>query len=145
MWADRLAAQPQQDLTHSLEDRSYQISSAPYGGKYGENLYVTPKTSLPAAELASQAIKDWYGEITLYRATSPGFQPEAGHFTQIIWKRTTKVGCGVAQGKFRYSDGRLFDSTYVVCQYNPAGNVDTPTEYAKNISIKPNAQLRAMN
>ncbi|KAH6586514.1 hypothetical protein BASA50_000468 [Batrachochytrium salamandrivorans] len=37
-----------------------------------------------------------------------------GHYTQLVWPSTTAVGCGVA----RNNDGQ-----YLVCHYNPAGNV----------------------
>lgn len=45
----------------------------------------------------------------------PGFQREAQHFTQVIWKDSKKVGFGV----YRASDG----SFYVVANYYPAGNL----------------------
>jgi len=39
---------------------------------------------------------------------------QIGHFTQLIWKASTKVGCAKA------SDS---SNTFVVCKYNPQGNV----------------------
>lgn len=37
-----------------------------------------------------------------------------GHFTQVVWKTTTAVGCALA------SNGR---TDYLVCRYSPAGNI----------------------
>lgn len=40
---------------------------------------------------------------------------DAGHYSQIIWPTTTRLGCGIA-------DGRRM--TFLVCRYAPAGNRD---------------------
>jgi hypothetical protein len=45
-------------------------------------------------EAATQA---WYDEIKDYDWENPGFSMETGHFTQVVWKGTTKVGFGYAQ------------------------------------------------
>ncbi|MDO9190699.1 MAG: CAP domain-containing protein [Sulfurimicrobium sp.] len=37
-----------------------------------------------------------------------------GHYTQLVWKKTTAVGCGMAVCGSR-------DQIWV-CQYSPAGN-----------------------
>ena len=37
-----------------------------------------------------------------------------GHYTQVIWKNTTSVGCALA------SNGQ---TDYLVCRYSPAGNI----------------------
>lgn len=43
------------------------------------------------------------------------------HFTQIVWKSTTQVGCGVALCDSMFpGDGA---ATYHVCFYDPVGNV----------------------
>jgi hypothetical protein len=39
---------------------------------------------------------------------------DVGHYSQIVWKTTTKVGCGFAE-----SNG----SDVLVCDYAPPGNV----------------------
>ncbi|XP_070548693.1 Golgi-associated plant pathogenesis-related protein 1-like [Ptychodera flava] len=63
-------------------------------------------------------VENWYSEIAYYDftgATSSG--NKAGHFTQLIWKESTQLGCGVATADRQY--GPKF---YVVCQYIKAGN-----------------------
>jgi len=37
-----------------------------------------------------------------------------GHYTQVVWKNTTKVGCAVATNGVK---------DYLVCRYSPAGNI----------------------
>ena len=39
---------------------------------------------------------------------------DTGHFTQVVWKSTTKVGFGYAANA---------NSCYVCARYNPAGNM----------------------
>lgn len=50
-----------------------------------------------------------------YNYSRPGFSEQTGHFTQLVWKDTTTVGCG----------RRLCGTRgwYLVCEYWPRGNV----------------------
>lgn len=65
------------------------------------------------------AVDGWYREIDLYDFKNPEFSVETGHFTQLVWKETTKIGVGYAYTKHanRYK-------LYVVVHYSPPGNVD---------------------
>jgi hypothetical protein len=82
----------------------------------GENLW---KGTRDAYELEEMA-QGWAAEKSLFR---PGFFPsvsrsgnwsDVGHYTQMIWKGTTRVGCAVYKA-------RKWD--YLVCRYSPQGNV----------------------
>ena len=67
-------------------------------------------------------VNDWYGEISNYDFAS-GTGDGTGHFTQVVWKATTHVGCGLAH----CGDG----NDLLVCQYSPAGNIDG--QYVDNV------------
>jgi pathogenesis-related protein 1 len=56
----------------------------------------------------------WYDEASSYNYDSPGFSSTTGHFTQVVWKATTRLGCG--------SNAGCGMKTYV-CRYTPQGNV----------------------
>lgn len=76
--------------------------------QYGENLAIGTTLS------CNRAATLWIDEESLYPpGGSPGFSSATGHFTQVVWKSTLQVGCGI-----RSCGNRNF----VVCQYYPAGN-----------------------
>ena len=41
------------------------------------------------------------------------FDTATGHYTQVVWAKTTKLGCGYIYQNAKHT---------VVCNYNPAGN-----------------------
>ncbi|KAI9318708.1 CAP domain-containing protein [Dichotomocladium elegans] len=79
------------------------------GGPYGENLAMGYGNW-------KGAIAGWYNEVDAYDYNHPGFSSSTGHFTQVVWKSTTKIGCGVK----KCPNGPIY-----VCSYAPPGNVVT--------------------
>jgi hypothetical protein len=71
--------------------------------------------SLQIDAIGAEATDAWYNEIKLYNFYRPGFSMDTGHFTQVVWKGSQKVGVGFAIT----GDGK---SLYVVAQYSPPGN-----------------------
>lgn len=89
----------------------------------GENLYVFYTTASIATDtLANNAVKSWYDEVAKYNYANPGFATSTGHFTQVVWKNSTQLGCGAAEGT-KTLNGTQYKAFYVVCHYAPAGNV----------------------
>lgn len=90
----------------------------------GENLYAsyTTAASIATDTLANSALNSWYGEVAKYNYANPGFAASTGHFTQVVWKSSTQLGCGAAQGT-KTINGTEYKAFYVVCHYAPAGNV----------------------
>jgi hypothetical protein len=82
----------------------------------GENLWMGTR----GAFSLEQMVRDWASEKSLFRpgifpnVSSGGNWGDVGHYTQIIWRQTTRVGCAVHQ---------TAQSDFLVCRYSPAGNV----------------------
>lgn len=57
--------------------------------------------------------------------------PTASHFTQVVWKSTTHVGCAVVECNLSLYNPSWWPAKYVVCNYSPAGNVEG--EYKDNV------------
>lgn len=66
----------------------------------------------------ASAVKSWTDEVSEYNPNSP----VPSHFTQVVWKASTQVGCAVAQcdGIFAASFGKAH---FHVCEYRSQGNV----------------------
>jgi uncharacterized protein YkwD len=85
---------------------------------YGENLAAGSDGALDPDGVVGM----WYGEIDKYDFRRGGFSMETGHFTQVVWRGTSHVGCGTS---------RCNGMTIWVCNYDPAGNVEG--EYKDNV------------
>jgi len=117
-----------------------------YGGPYGENLaagYPNVSTSIGA----------WADESQYYDFDIPtGFSEKTGHFTQLVWKSTTEIGCGVTNCPPIEDSGGDGDQEnaaqgwYVVCEYYPPGNVvgDDNTWFEQNVDPPVNHGVRTV-
>jgi len=83
----------------------------------GENLWMGTR----GAFSLEQMIGSWASEKAMFvpgvfpRVSRNGNWAAVGHYSQMIWPTTTRIGC--ALGSNRVAD-------YLVCRYAPAGNID---------------------
>lgn len=105
-WSPKLAAVAQA-WANSLRDQGCKFGHS--GGQYGENLAAGTTGALPPSAVVAM----WYDEVKGYSFKQPGFSMQTGHFTQVVWRGTTQVGCGMAQCK---------GNDIWVCEYDPPGN-----------------------
>ncbi len=75
---------------------------------YGENLAM-------GTNLAAQgAVNLWAGEKTAYTYNARyQFESSTGHYTQLVWRKSTQIGCGSAT---------CDRAVIVCCRYSPPGN-----------------------
>lgn len=105
-WSDEVASTAQAWADHLRDTRKCGLLHS--DTRYGENLAAGKKVD------AAHAVRMWASEIKNYKYVPKyEFEARTGHYTQLVWRRTTHIGCG------RASCGR---NSVVVCRYSPAGN-----------------------
>ncbi|MDP2387371.1 MAG: CAP family protein [Bacteroidota bacterium] len=104
-WADHLA--------NSNCDFDHRPDSGKWAQLYGENIY----WGKGGIYTALDASKSWFKEKKSFKNVplSSSNWSKAGHYSQMIWRKTKHVGMGVAKCK----DG----SYIIVANYDPAGNM----------------------
>ncbi|WGM32362.1 CAP family protein [Brevundimonas sp. NIBR11] len=116
IWSEALESEARDWARELIASNRFAHDPRPHG--HGENLWMgwgrrvfTPEDMVGA----------WIEERRDYR---PGVFPavsrtrdwvDVGHYTQLIWRGTTHVGCAIA------SRG---DTSILACRYSPPGNVD---------------------
>ena len=105
-WSDQIAGTAQAWAEHLRDTRKCGLLHS--DTRDGENLAAGKEMD------AERAVRMWAGEIDNYRySPTYEFEPRSGHYSQIVWRRTTHIGCG------RATCGQV---AVVVCRYSPAGN-----------------------
>ena len=86
-----------------------------------ENLWMGSR----GAYSPEQMVQYWIAEKAYYRPGMPfphvsrtGNWADVAHYTQVVWKGTTHVGCAI-------HPSAKWD--YLICRYSPPGNVDGRT------------------
>ncbi|XP_033119196.1 Golgi-associated plant pathogenesis-related protein 1-like [Anneissia japonica] len=102
-WAERCAKSGQQKHRSS--------------NKYGENIYWFYNSSGLHGLSGEQAVESFYNEIAKYDFNKGEFTQGTGHFTQVVWKDSVRLGVGMA------INSKKPNEVYAVFNYDPPGNV----------------------
>ncbi|XP_048577144.1 probable pathogenesis-related protein CaO19.6200 isoform X2 [Nematostella vectensis] len=114
---EALSAEAQKFAKELAHLETLKHSDRPSRPGEGENLAMGCSTEGTIMSAAA-AVKKWYDEVCKYDFNNKTFQRPAGHFTQMMWKSTDRLGMGRAYGnKFG------LNCTYVVARYSPIGNI----------------------
>jgi pathogenesis-related protein 1 len=83
---------------------------------YGENIFITGPGAMP-----TKVVREWAAESADYSySTNACAGDDCGHYTQIVWRNSERVGCGVAHSHQR---------EVWVCSYDPPGNYSNEWPY----------------
>jgi pathogenesis-related protein 1 len=105
-WSDDLALSAQAWADHLKNDRKCKLEHS--DTRNGENL--AGGKGLDAA----YAVRLWEAEGTKFKWVPVyEFDIPTGHYSQVVWRKTTFVGCARAN---------CGSNVVVVCQYSPPGN-----------------------
>jgi len=119
-WADN------QVFKHDNSEEREKNTQFEKKGGVGQNIALPWSFSSTVPERWERAMDNWYGEVELLKASQT--PPEYGttklmgktilHYTQVVWAKTTHIGCGAKN----FLVGQWWRSL-VVCNYGPAGNM----------------------
>ncbi|XP_039250502.2 cysteine-rich secretory protein 3-like isoform X2 [Styela clava] len=89
----------------------------------GENIYAT--SGKMTGSDTTKAIQAWYDELKYFSHGSRTCQPgmTCGHYTQVMWATTFKVGCAICSCVDITGIGQRYSGSLFVCNYAPAGNI----------------------
>ncbi|KAG2415304.1 hypothetical protein HFD88_006495 [Aspergillus terreus] len=120
---------------HTLASRCvYQHDTSIAGGGYGQNIGYGVSADEIGVMITNLMYNNEMGYYSdLYGEATPDMTNFDlwGHFSQIVWKGTTHVGCATVTCP---SLGNVDSSSavpFTVCNYSPAGNYDG--EYSSNV------------
>lgn len=77
----------------------------------GENIFASGGTAT-----ARQAVATWAAEKAAYDPATGACSGTCGHYTQVVWRTTTKLGCALGECP------NLTYASTIVCNYGPSGN-----------------------
>lgn len=114
VWSDALASDAQEWADYLASLGGEELRHAENTGQ-GENLWMGTAGFYSYTDM----VKAW-GEEQQYfiggtfpDVSSTGNWSDVGHYTQLVWRETTEVGCGMATAG---------GNNILVCRYNPPGN-----------------------
>ncbi|XP_008841607.1 GLIPR1-like protein 1 [Nannospalax galili] len=88
----------------------------------GENIFLGGLKSSPKFVISS-----WYNESKYYNFDNLSCSKTCGHYTQVVWAKSHKVGCAVTNCP--NLGGRA--TGLFICNYGPAGNYANTYPYIK--------------
>jgi Cysteine-rich secretory protein family len=119
-WSDTLASSAQDWANQLASSGTFEHS---HTEGQGENLWMGTSGAFSFTNM----VDGWGNEKQYFKGgifsdvSSTGNWADVGHYTQVVWRETSEVGCAVADG----GDG----NTYLVCRYTSPGNFEGQPVY----------------
>lgn len=114
-WDSDLARSAQGWADHLAATGAFEHASLSALGDQGENLWAGSRSYYSVEAM----VNAWVREKQQFKPgrfpdnSKTGSVADVGHYTQIVWRQTRKVGCALARGR---------EEDVLVCRYGEAGN-----------------------
>lgn len=123
-WDDRIAEVSQKVIRKCQFSHSNGPDRVIAGYKYplGENIYVGMSV-VPNSIDPAHYVKKWDEERNYYNIYNLRCTPGkmCGHYTQVVWSTSRKIGCAIAKCPMIKGTSSRFD-LLAICHYGPNGN-----------------------
>lgn len=135
VWNSELATLAQNYAdTCNYEHNANRASQQTTFRSVGENLFLRTGSNIEP----ERAVRGWQSEVADYNLATNTCSGVCGHYTQLVWRASTSVGCGATvcntastQNRPSWANPATYPNLHiVVCNYGPAGNFVGQAPYA---------------
>ncbi|PIO71490.1 SCP-like protein [Teladorsagia circumcincta] len=109
----------EQNMMEWLKQCKYAHSPYSVRNGWGQNLFMVDATKVNKTKVAPWSVRLWFDELAHNGVpqenvmTRKVFGRGIGHYSQVVWQNSNKIGCGIFWCE---------KMTYAGCEYSPAGN-----------------------
>lgn len=117
VWDDSLADHALAYARTLAVEHRFEHAPQPMGmNREGENLWTGTRGAYRYDEMVGGFVdeKRYFRNVATPGFSTTGKWEDVAHYTQIVWRGTTRVGCATASNE---------RDDYLVCRYSPPGNV----------------------
>jgi len=153
-WDEELARMAQTYINEGrFAHNTYEERSTSAFKDVGQNLAYTTEYVVKGTENYthpdwSKVVKMWYDEVEyLSTKNTPGeymFNGNIGHYTQVVWADSYRVGCGASyleDGEITYPSVTYIKIKLMYnCHYGPAGNININGKFTPYEINEPDSQ-----
>ena len=115
VWDDKLQMSAQSWAGHLAATGKFEHARDNPTNPEGENLWGGTKASFPVEAMVDGWVREkrYFKPGTFPNNSVTGNVEDIGHYTQLMWRNTHRVGCAIAVG---------VSEDVLVCRYGEAGN-----------------------
>ncbi|CAL4073813.1 unnamed protein product [Meganyctiphanes norvegica] len=126
-WDEELARKAQNHADQCVRAHDNRADRRVSRFDVGQNLQWSWSSNYNSEVEWDKAIKWWYDEVDNFNPNDINpyrFRSGLGHYTQMMWADTHKIGCGFTS----YKEGGSYYKLYT-CNYGPGGNINGAAMY----------------
>ena len=124
-WDDQLAEVAQRWADQCVWAHDKKRDTPKFNDGAGQNMYMEGLFKADEKLDFQNFVVQWYDEVRCFNGKKPWNEQDGapcvvGHYTQMAWAKSIKVGCGMTVFD-KKKDGKNIEMHFV-CNYGPAGN-----------------------